>query len=523
MSLSYFGLILIAFIVIGLGMGGLALLATMMKALTGRGRSASTEKVGAWSGLKSALGISGGLIAVVLVVGALTLMRSHRSLRSASASEQAIRIQTTPVADVTIRQSALDPADVAPDPAKPAIEVSVEVHDGSTVSIGVDSPETPKDQSHTSQDVSSLVTVADPKETDAALQRKVQLNEMVAGIGKYLRSQLEKVGDKSNTTVFGRAAKSDNGDVVIFQPSDEMVQQILGAGGQELLKSFNSELPGRIRQTYALIPLTPPVGSTVPMQPMIAAGGLEIIANSIVSIVEHAESAASNPPAASAALTAEADGTLTAAPEHRPEPEWMSKTEGRRIVAKSKPVFPGDDPIVKQTEAINEALAKHVETVSASLHPAMLDHAKYVHMELPQAIAGKYIVDQYERPASMESEIGGKTSFTLLYALVEFPDTIDQIVVRQIRQSVQRDRIIGLAVIVGLIWLSVCSAGFGVRQWQKGTKLRRIAATPVFALITIPALLLTVALVCALAKGDVPRGPWNETPVTINLADMQGV
>lgn len=523
MGLSIFALILIAAVVIGIGMGALALLAMVIKALTGRGRLNSTAQVGAWSGLKSALGISAGLIALLLAVGALTLARSHHSFRSASASEQAIVIQTTSAEDVTIRQSVLNPSDVGPGSAKPAIEVSVDVNDGSTVTIGVDSSGTPKDQSHPSQDASSSVTVADPNETDAAVQRKVQLEKIVAGIGKFLRSQLEKVGEKSNSTAFGQAAKSDNGDVVIFQPSEEMVQQILGAGGQDLLKSFNSELPGRIRQTYALIPLTPPVGSTVPMQPMIATGGLEMIANSIVSIVEHAESTTSTVPPESVALTAEADGTLTVAPELRPEPEWMSRTEGRRIIAKTEPMFPGDDPMLKLTEAINKALAKHVESVAAGMNPAMLGQAKYVHMQLPPAIASKYIVDRYERPASMETEIGGKTSFKLLYALVEFPDTIDQIAVRQIRQSVQRDRIIGLAVIVGLIWLSVCSAGFGVRQWQKGTKLCRMAATPVFAVITIPTLLLTVAMVFALAKGDVPRGPWNETPVTIDLADMQGV
>ena len=33
---------------------------------------------------------------------------------------------------------------------------------------------------------------------------------------------------QEGTTIFGQAAKSDNGDVIVIQPSDEMVQQILG-------------------------------------------------------------------------------------------------------------------------------------------------------------------------------------------------------------------------------------------------------------------------------------------------------
>ena len=217
MGLSIFALILIAAVVIGIGMGALALLAMVIKALTGRGRSNPPEQVGAWSGLKSAFGISAGLIALLLAVGALTLVRSQNSLRSVSASEQAILIQTTSAEDATIRQSVLNLSDVAPGPAKPAIEVSVEGNDGSTVSVGVDSSETPKDSSQPSHDAASSATIVADNETDAALQRKVQLEKIVAGIGKFLRSQLEKVGEKSNSTAFGQAAKSDNGDVVIFQ------------------------------------------------------------------------------------------------------------------------------------------------------------------------------------------------------------------------------------------------------------------------------------------------------------------
>lgn len=524
MMISFFGLILIAAVVIGIGMGALALLSLVINALTRRNTSRPTEKVGAWSGLMSAVRISAALVAVLLVVAALALVRVRRSTQEVREKELVNAVRTTSLDEESANQSALGQGDEAAGPAKPRIEV--EVNDRSMVSVGVDTAEKSTDQSDQSQDASSSGATVVLTATDAAERRKVQVDEMVASIEKFLRSQLEKVGDKSTANAFGQAAESDNGDVVIFQPSDEMVQQILGEGGQELLKSFNSELPGRIRQTYALIPLTPPVGSTVPMKPMIAAGGLEMIANSIVTLVEGADAASFNATPESVALPDVANGTLTVAPEIRPEPAWMSKTEGRRLVATSKPVFPDDDDDdrhVKMTDAINEALAKHVEAVAASMNPTMLGQAKYVHMELPQAIAGNYIVDEYERPESMESDVGGKTSFQVFYALVEFPDTIDQIAVRQIRKSVQRDRIIGLAVIVGLIWLSVCSAGFGIRQWQKGTKLRRIAATPVFAVITIPTLLLTVAMVFALARGDVVRGPWNETPVTINLANMQGV
>ena len=498
-------LILIAAFVIGLGMAGLAFLSLVINALTGRRKSNPPEKVGAWSGLPAALIVSAGLAGILIVMGGIYSVGSQ-NLPMARAVPVDVQQSST-----RIKMDKLGNNMVAlrkePQPARPEIHLEPKLASGIEANDGA--PDNVKD-----------INVEPTNETAIVDARKVQLEEMVAGIGEFLRSQLEKVGDKSNATAFGQAAKSDNGDVVIFQPSDEMVQQMLGVGGQDLLKSFNSELPGRIRQTYALIPLTPPVGSTVPMKPMIATRGLEMIANSIVALVDHADSATLNATPGSVALTAEADGTLTVAPAIRPEPEWITQTDGRRIVARSKPVMSGDNAEILMTAAINDALAKHVAAVTASMDPAWQNQSRRVHMELPQSLAANYIVDRYERPETLETEVEGTKSFQVLYALVEFPDAIDQIAVRQIRYAIQKDRIIGLGVVVGLMWLSICSAGFGIRQWQKGTKLRKIAATPVFAVITIPTLLLTVAMVVALAKGNVPLGPWNENTVTIDLANI---
>jgi vacuolar-type H+-ATPase subunit I/STV1 len=141
-------------------------------------------------------------------------------------------------------------------------------------------------------------------------------------------------------------------------------------------------------------------------------------------------------------------------------------------------------------------------------------------MELPQVTARKFVLDDFARRETIETETEGPKQFQIRYALLEFPEAVDQIAVRQIRQSIQQDRIMGLGVVVGFAWLSVSSAGFGIRQWRKGTKLRRIAAAPLFALITLPTLLLAIGMVLALTKGDVPHRPWNSKPVTIDLQNV---
>jgi hypothetical protein len=95
MMISIFGLILIPAVVIGMGMGAFGLLSLVINALTGRGTSNPPEKVGAWSGLKSAVSISAGLVAILLVVGGLSLVGVRRSTQKAMAYEQAIVIRTT--------------------------------------------------------------------------------------------------------------------------------------------------------------------------------------------------------------------------------------------------------------------------------------------------------------------------------------------------------------------------------------------------------------------------------------------
>lgn len=563
-GISFFGVIFVGLVVISIGLGALKLLSLLVNAMMGRRKPQPPTKVGAWSGIVTALVVTAtmfvGLGVVAMLFYARTESRPHtftmthreqpgqiHAHAGGVFSSADIRVElgeqptqlnaraasTLSNAAVTVghpeQPGQLEPIDVTRAQELANAVEEEQTHPGAEVLPEVpEVPELAEDAGVEAVMADSLVTTTDTKVDPAAEQAafieasKAELQQLVSKIGQYVSSNLERVGDKEGTTIFGQAAKSDNGDVVVIQPSDEMVRQILGAAGQDLLKSFNSKLPGRIRQTYALIPLTPPVGSTVPVNPLLAAGGLETIANSIVAFVESAESAAAlaGTDVPTAVLPAEAGSELTVQPEIPVRPKWMDEKDARRVVVKTKPILEGDDADALLTVAINEALAKHVETVTATLNTALHEQAKFVCLELPQATAAECIVDTYDSDETMETEKTGPTSFQVRYALLQFPEAVDQIAVRQIRQSIQQDRILGLGVVVGFAWLSVCSAGFGIRQWRKGTRLRRITAAPVFAVITLPTLLVAVGMVVALSTGDVPHRPWNSQPVTIDLQNM---
>lgn len=514
MNISFFGVIFIGLIVIAIGLGALKLLALLVNAILGRGKPQPPAKVGAWSGVVTALAVTATVFIGLGIVAVLFYVRTGSSgheitvnLRDQQNRQE--RIQITRVRKLANTFELQQKQQVA--------ELMAEAAENAAAGEAIAE----------SLAISTEMKAGQRAEQAAFIEAsKAEIDQLVSKIGQYVSSNLENVDHQKGAAILGQAAKSDNGDVVVIQPSDEMVRQILGAAGQDLLKSFNSRLPGRIHQTYALIPLTPPVGSTVPVNPLLAAGGLKTIANSIVAFVDSVEtaSALAGPeiPAvvSPAEPPAEAVAELTVQPAIPATPEWMSETDGHRIVVKTKPILAGDDGDALLTVAINEALATHVQNVTATMNSTLHEQANFVCLELPKETARKFVVDTYDREDSLETETEGPQKFQIRYALLEFPEAVDELAVRQIRQSIQQDRILGLGLVVGFAWLSVCSAGIGIRQWHKGTRLRRIVAAPIFAVVTLPTLMATISMVIALSTGEVPHRPRNSHPVSIDFQNM---
>lgn len=344
--------------------------------------------------------------------------------------------------------------------------------------------------------------------------RQAELLQIATMIGQSLRARLEQDREKS-TGGSKSATATPQKDVVVFQVPEAMVGQILGESGRELLRSFNSELPGGVRQTYALVPLTPPVGSPVsPLPPLIPGRSLTDIASSLISLVDIVEPAAGN-------VTADSPVVLATAPELRPMPEWVRHPDGRRIVAETESLLEGDDPAGPLLTAINKALGTHLESVTASTHPALRDQVRTTSLELSPETARTCIVEEYERVEVMETTVEGPKSIRKYYALLEFPESIDQAALGALRQSVQRERIGGMAAVIACAWLSIVSTGFGVQLWRRGTRLRRMVAVPILTVVAVPLAAAAVGLTAALSSGTQVMPAWSQTPSTIhiNMAD----
>jgi hypothetical protein len=383
--------------------------------------------------------------------------------------------------------------------------------------------ETSADESNpepaTSEDSEKVLTA-----TDEEMQKKRA--EVTARIGQWIRSMVSDSSSAENgSDAAAQAVQSENGDVVVLQLSDEMVGQLLGEKGQEILRSFNSELPGRIRQTYALVPLSAPVDAAVaPMKPLLAAGGLRDIANSLVRMLdqadEHAKSKnqlATNSASTesgtaiigtdtAAASTETQNGELAVEPALKPMPAWIKNPEGRRLVAQTAIILPGDDSEELLLDAVNEALGQHLQNITESSDPEIRRQAAIATLKLDSETSKKCIVETWERTEIIDSEVAGPTEARRIYALVEFPESIDTVAFEKLRRSLQIHRVAAVSGSMVLAWLAVCSFGCSVRLGRKGSRLRRLLAAPFFGLLALPLLLGGITLLLVTVSGN-PSSP----------------
>jgi hypothetical protein len=339
-------------------------------------------------------------------------------------------------------------------------------------------------------------------------ERQKRLADLATHIGPWIRSLVERdsVTEPSAKSVAvdsaARAAESADKKIVVFQ------------------------LSGPMRQTYALIPLTPAMDAAIsPMKPLLANGGLEAIANSLASLLDPSNNV-QNPDAAppveaelqpsAASPDSDSPVALTEEPQVKTMPDWIDNPDGGRIVVKTAALLPGDDDEQPLSDAINQALSDHVVAYTESLDPALHTVAKTVKLKLDPETALRCRVDRHERVEVMETSAGPKP-IRVIYALVEFPESVDKAALTQIRQTLQQDRVFALGATVLLAWLTIVSATCGLRLFSKGSILRRSLSMPIFALLTIPFLLFSTILVIKLARNEIPRPDWSPALDSISI------
>ena len=415
-----------------------------------------------------------------------------------------------------------------------------------TVSSAEATEETPATENSATESPATESTVTEPSveettttaevipEAETPEQRQARLTELASHISPWIRSLLKETQpeDAAVPTDVAEAVESSDKQIVVFQ------------------------LAGPIRQKYALIPLTPAFDAAMsPVTPFLANGSLESIAESLAKFLKQpaetpTEVTAAAPEAVDTTLPQPAGSTNASTPaavamaestgvgsvnaalspgEQLPEalveditPEWVDHPQPHQFVVRSNALFPEESTVAPLNKAINEVLPEHLKLDEDSLAPALRAQARLVKLELDEKTTQACVVETFELLQAVGKEGSDKQDMRLVYALVEIPESVKKAAVQTVQMSLQRDRVTGLAVIVGLAWLAICAASVVVRLWGRGGFFRKMIAIPILCLICIPLLLLAIgtgAATAGIPGSQMPRYPWADSskPIRIQL------
>ncbi len=417
--------------------------------------------------------------------------------------------------------------EVAPSAVVPTVDAAPAAQEN-----GSGTEATPQQQNETvadenSQSATSVSTASGSASSsipDMIEERRKKLAEFAGKIGQLVRSQLESPA--SVGALSGSTGESSNGDVVVFQLSEEMLRQMLGDSATEMLQTFNAQLPGGIRQTYALIPLSSPVGATVPqVQPLLAASGLSSLADSLVSILNPTESApdskTTDMPAGQSAVTPETE--LQDKPAVDEIPDWTDSPQSDQLVAETEALFGDTDDQTALDRAVSRTVLAAILQSESSDVRQLKPRAESVSLQLSPQTVQRCIVKRFTRTETLETGAEGQKSFRVLYALVEVPEDIQQKIISAMAGDLRKTRTIELGTSVAGIWLAATLLTTGLRCWQSGTRLRRWLAIPLFGL-SVPMSVAGTLVLAILLSGPFARQTsrlvqWEHDPSLIVISE----
>lgn len=358
-----------------------------------------------------------------------------------------------------------------------------------------------------------------PAPTEERPDRRKQLAEFAGRLGQLVRSQLESPATAN--PVASSTGESANGDVVVFQLSEEMLRQLLGDSATEMLQTFNAQLPGGIRQTYALIPLSSPVGATVPqVQPLLAASGLSSLADSLVSLLMNDDAGQSTTTADTNTASAPKDETPAG---EQPLPEWVNTPRPDQLVAQTSPQFSGADEKAALNTAVSNTALKFVLLKHAGKLPEVQNGAWDSQLQLSASLAEQCIASRYVRSESIDTGVEGLKSFRVHYALVEVPAAVEQKILSAITSELRTGRAVVLTAVVAGLWLTITLIAAGLRCVNATVRSQQRLGWPLLTLSLPMALLLLLALTTLLSgRAPRPQSPlvsWAHTPIQLTVTE----
>lgn len=319
---------------------------------------------------------------------------------------------------------------------------------------------------------------------------RAQLLEVASQLGQFFQSQLNRpaaAGDSPSEATgdqevaAGTAGESADGDVVVYQFSEQMLADLFGSEAIDTLRSLSQQMPAGIRNSYALIPLPGSVGATVPpMKPLLASSGLRSLADSLVQLLKAGP--------ANGQQATELPGKSL--PAEQPEiPAWVRQPSAGHRVARAE-VLPGEDTEDKVRESVEELLQQELQTGSEWIPVQLRQSALQASVGVSAGSLRTLVHNRFERQETLEQPIDGANELQVIWTEIELPRAE---ILGQLSLAAGQHRSWLLAAGVLIFWLGLVLAAISSRLWASGGLLSRFVSfgSGVFSI----ALLVAVVLV----------------------------
>ena len=331
---------------------------------------------------------------------------------------------------------------------------------------------------------------------------------------------LELEAEKSETVgneVLQSAATSSNEATTMWLPlSSDAIGELLSPEAAEAVDKLNETLPPELRQAYAVIPLAsatpnlkPPVLDTALSVPAVR----DALASASVqtAVANFLELALLNPNADSDA----SDGAEIVAAEYIPA-TWRDNPGVGQVVVESEFVESGVPAEDVLRPAIIKALKAHVSKRSRQKFSSDGDWQKLVDISVSDRALTECIVETNSLQ-EVVSINGTDHLMQKTYALVEFPEAMEDQVLANVHTALRQDRAIALCVAVGALWLGWMLLSVVFRASQQGTFLRKLATVPILSLFVLPCVLVAVLMTGAIVEGKTFSFTWSGERISCQI------
>ncbi|MDG1893923.1 MAG: hypothetical protein P8J37_03345 [Fuerstiella sp.] len=310
------------------------------------------------------------------------------------------------------------------------------------------------------------------------------------------------------------ASPVDEGETLLLPLSQEFVAGLLGPEGAEAAAKLNASISPELRQAYALIPLSATAPQTAGPVVRHALG-----IRTFLTALSHAWTTAGM----DTPLTAEAstdnvfkkDLLTSSVP-----PEWFENPGIGQTVVQSKFVesrIPAEDAL---RPAIVEALKHRVTGLASSRFATDGEWEKVVELAVTDNAIRNSFRKTWARTEVIDTA-GNPTSMRQTYALIEFPEEVEQKVLSDIEAALKRNRVTALCITLGILWLCAVLLNLAFRAGQHGTFLRKLATVPVMGLLVLPCIVAFLVMTSAMANGRTFEFGWSDNRISC-VVDLEG-